>query len=662
MVYGPLSARKPLPKQDWETVLLMSDRFERDAAAHATWAEVAKKCTEYVEGKQWTVEALKELADDGRPALTFNKIAPLVRVVMGYFSNNRTDEKYLPSHDESSTAEIALALTKTAKQMSEVSQQSYVDTEVFMDGLIGGRGYYDFRLDFEENELGEGACSALDPFAVYLDCDGDQYDINKSSRVTTSRWGSIEDMEAMYGNVVRRLIEPLVMGGGYAGMPAAVSQYITDEITPWRTFGGDTEMQKYGYGSAGSFEGFMHNHIDPTRKNIRIIDQQHYKRVKTRMVIDLDTGQMKALPDHWKFDKVQRLLMWQEEKYAALGRVSPIRYDERVIRRVRWTTLVGDIIVHDDWSPYKTFTVMPFFPYFRRGQTRGMVADLMDPQQEVNKRRSTQIDIISRTANGGWTIHEDGVDDEQMHNWEENSSSPGFLGKWKGEAHMKPQQIGPSGSPVDHERLEMKSTDDLKEISGINDSMLGQLDRVQSGKALIERQRGGVLSIQQYMTNMSRTKELVARKKLEIIQNHYTEPRLVLVLGEDGSQDSLMINEQSAAGEILNNVTIGKYSVSVDETPLSASFVSAQFEELMELIEKQIIPVPAVMDVAVDLSSIPQKEMVKQRVQAFMQSQGIPTGDDVMTQGVAPGMPGQVLSPGMGDMANGGRAPSTGPQ
>jgi len=661
MVYGPLSARKPLPKQDWKTILLMSDRFERDAAAHSTWAEVAKRCTEYLEGKQWTADALKELADDGRPALTFNKIAPLVRVVMGYFSNNRTDEKFLPDHDESSTAAIAQALTKTSKQMSESSQQPYVDTEVFLDGLIGGRGYYDWRLDFEENELGEAKCQALDPFSTYLDCDGDQYDINKSSRVTTSRWGSIEDLEALYGAVIRKLVEPLVLGGGYAGMPAAVSQYINEEITPWRTFGGDSEDQKFGYGSAGSFEGFMHNHIDPTRKNIRIIDQQHYKRVKTRMVIDLDTGLQKALPEHWKYERIEKFLEWQEARFASLGKVSPIRYDERVIRRVRWTTLVGDIIVHDAWSPYKTFTIQPFFPYFRRGKTRGMVEDLLDPQQEINKRRSSQIDIISRTANGGWQIHEDGVSEEEMENWENNSSSPGFIGKWKGEAHKQPKQIGPAGSPVDHERLEMKSTDDLKEISGINDSMLGQLDRVQSGKALIERQRGGVLSIQQYMTNMSRTKELVGRKKLELIQNHYTEQRLVRTLGEDGSQDSLKINEKSSTGEILNNVTIGKYSISIDETPLSASFVSAQFEELMELIEKQVIPVEAVMDVAVELSSIPQKAVVKERVQAFMTNQGIPTGDEIMTPGAAPAAPSQELAPGLADMGNGQQAPSTGP-
>ena len=79
------------------------------------------------------------------------------------------------------------------------------------------------------------------------------------------------------------------------------------------------------------------------------------------------------------------------------------------------------------------------------------------------------------------------------------------------------------------------------------------------------------------------TPELVGLKKLDLIQNHYTEQRLIRVLAADGSQESLIINEKGIAGEILMNVSLGRYSLSVDETPLSASFNAAQFEELMEM-------------------------------------------------------------------------------
>lgn len=653
MVYGPISTRRKLPEQNFETVLLMADRFDRSSFAQQAWAKVAKECVEMVEGKQWSEADLRVLEEEGRPGLTFNKIGPLVRIVLGYHRNNRTDEKYLPSHDDASTVEIAQAITKTAKQISEATQQPYVDTEVFMDGIITGRGYYDWRLDFEENELGEAMSEAVDPFATYLDPDADQYDLNKGSYVMTSRWASLDEIEGTYGLPARRMVEPLVMGG-QSGMPAVLTQY-AEELTPWRKFGGD-EDSEFDY-SFGSSQGFLHNITDYGRKTVRILEMQHYKRTKTRLIVDLETGMLKPLPDHWDMRRIQRFMEWQEERFARLGKVSPIRFDERMMRRVKWTTMVGDFLVYDDWSPYKTFTIIPYFPYFRRGKTRGMVEDLMDPQREINKRRSAQIDQVTRSANSGWLLHEGGLDVEQEENWENNSAAPGFVGKWRGEKHMKPERIQQAAQPIAAEKLEMKASDDLKEISGINEELLGQVDKVQSGRAIEAKQRQGVMALQTYMDNMSRTKELGGRKKLELIQNHYTEERMVRILGDDGAQDQIIINQrQPLTGSILNNVSLGKYSLSTDETPLSASFLAAQWEELMEMIEKGVLPVEAVMDIAVELSTIPQKEVVKQRIQGFMRAQGIAVGDDVIQQ--AGGAPAPVAglppAPAQGAPAPGG--------
>lgn len=138
-----------LQRQDQDLILLMAERHSRASAAMEPWANVAKTCIEFTEGKQWTAEQLEQLDSDGRPALTFNKIAPLVRLILGYHRNNRVDVRYLPGHDGTGTDEIAKALTHVGKYLSELNQEPYVDGEVMLDGIITGRGYYDARLDFE---------------------------------------------------------------------------------------------------------------------------------------------------------------------------------------------------------------------------------------------------------------------------------------------------------------------------------------------------------------------------------------------------------------------------------------------------------------------------------------------------------------------------------
>lgn len=599
-----------------DSVLLMADRYSRASNGMAEWAREAKTCVEFVEGKQWAAEALAKLDSESRPAFTFNKIAPLVRLVVGYHRNNRVDAKFLPGYDGSGTQDAAEALTHICKLISELNKEPYIDTEVFLDGIISGRGYYDSRMCFENNILGEIEIKAKDPFSIKLDPEGDTYDVNQHTFVIEDRWVSADEVEYTYGQQAGMLIAPMIRGGGYAGgIPSSIND-LSQDIAPWRTFGGER---------GDIMESYLANVYDNTRKNVKLVDCQHYKRVMQRCVIDLETGAKEPIPDHWDKQKIDKVMHWAKQKYAAKQQANPLRVAVLPVRRVRWTTMVGDLIVFDAWSPYETYTITPFFPYFRRGKTRGMVEDLLDSQREINKRRSSQIDAVCRTAHSGWMTHKSGLSQEQKENIERNGASPGINIEWQGEAYQKPERIQAAAPPMAMERLESKASEDLREISGINESALGQNDNVQSGRAIEARQRQATISIQMYMDNMSRSKESLARKKLELIQNHYTEERVYRTQGDDGKNKIITINKRHTSGEIANDITSGRYSIAINETPLSASFASAQFDEMMQLAEKGILPMThSVKSAIIDASSIPQKEVIKRELTESAQTQAPP--------------------------------------
>lgn len=651
---GTVTAKQLAPYQDAQVVLLMADRHLRATAGMESWAITAKRCVEYVEGRQWTEEQLQRLDLEERPGLTFNKIAPLVRLVLGYHRNNRMDAKFMPGFDGSGIESVAEALTQLNKQVSQMNHEPYVDTEVMMDGIITGRGFYDQRLDFEKNDFGNLAISARDPFAIKLDPEGEEYDINKSSFVIEDRWVSIEEIEFLHGAGAAALLQPLIRGGQYlGGIPNSLVEY-SEAIMPWRTFGG-TSNSMYGSGYQ-SMEAYLVNAYDRARKVIRMADCQHYVRVMMRCFVDLETGDRQPIPDHFTFDQIQKVLLYAKMKYEARGQTSPLRMQVRPVRRVKWTTIVGDLIVHDDWSPYETFTISGYFPYFRRGKTRGMVEDLLDPQDEINKRRSANIDIVTRTAHSGWIYHAKGLSAEMKERVEQYGATPGINIEWTGEnVAYAPKRIEAAAPPMAMEKLEEKAAGDLKEISGINDSLLGQIDRVQSGRALEARQRQGVLALQIYMDNMSRTKQLVSVKRLEMFQQHYTEQRIVRTLGEDGKSQQTIVNERDEAGEIVNNITLGQYTATIDETPLAASYLAAQFDELMDLVAKQILPIPAIQNIAIEISSLPQKDILKANVAAFNAGLPMPNGTTPIMQPAAAGG-----SPEGSDVAPGGSSPPSG--
>lgn len=655
-----------MPKvHNQDLLMLMVERFMRADAALTTWATDAKRCIDFLEGKQWSAEELASAEADGRPTLTLNKLAPLVRLALGYHRQNRTNTKYVPTDDGASSEIIAQTMTKVLMLISKMSEEEYIDAEVFLDGIATGRGYYDWRLSFEKNDFGDMFCRAKDPFTIRPDADADTYDPDDQfgigwGHVFESRWASIDEIEFNYGQSVSNLIQPLIRSSGYrGGIPSDMLDSLS-EIAPWRTFGG--QQNSPWMSNAWSVESYISNAIDPYRKNVRLIECQHKIRVMQRNIVDLDTGDREPIPTNFTPDQVQKIMMWAAEQYGMRGKQSPLRVEWRPTKRVRWTTMIADIIVYDAWSPYESYTIVPYFPYFRRGQSRGMIHDLIDPQREINKRRSSEIDILERVAHSGWMWHKDGLDEAEKEKIEAHGGAAGINIEYKGDPQMKPERIEPGKMPSAIKDLEQSATLDLKEIAGINDSALGQVDRVQSGRAIEARQRQSVLGLEMYMDNTRRTKRMNGRKKAELLQNHYTEPRMYRMQGNGSSYEMLGINQRLATGEILNNVTLGRYSVEIDESPLSATWLNAQFEEIMTLVEKGVLPIPMVQDIIVDVSSLPQKELIKLRLDAYLRAQGLMTGDD-LAKAAAAGVPidaSQIPPPAAPGGAPGGAAAAPG--
>lgn len=631
--------KRRIPKQNAELIRLISGRWQYAYWAQQKWAEKAAKGYDYVEGRQWTEQQLAKMMQQGRVPLTLNKIAPLVRLVAGYQSNNRTDIAFIPGNDGYSSEQISEILSNLSKHESDRNALTWTDAEVFLDGIIGGRGWYDQRLDFEHNDFGELKVCSVDPFSVYPDPENQSYDPNEGSFIMTSRWASIDDIEFNYGPDVAELVRPFVSVGAQSW-----SGFLTDtgrEITPIRTFAQEQEPEDTWYRDL--FQNYL---LDSQRKTLRVIDTQ-YKVVEWgRVFIDMETGDKKPIPLDWDDEKIAKVL------YHAERLNNPLIIDYRPVKRIRWTVMVGDVIVHDCWSPYSTYTLTPYFPYFRRGITRGMTEDLIDPQNEINKRRSTQVEVITKSGNSGWMYPKGSLDPDGKANLQQFGAMPGVNVEYNQlQNGGKPERISPGEYPESIARLEEKGKEDLREIAGINESALGELDAVQSGRAIEARQRQAVISLQMYLDNFKRTKEFQGRKFLEIFQGFYSEPRIYRIIGEDSKQTMMAINQPNGADPAsrLNDITVGKYTVSVDETPLSASFANAQFEEALTILQK-LGPVAGLLlqtrpDLLIEMSSLPRKEEWISALQQALGMQAAAQAQAAMAGNPATGAPGSPTPP-----------------
>jgi hypothetical protein len=617
MKFGPVPPKK-LPKQDPARVLLLAEKWQRAAYAQLAWSEPAKVCYDFLEGRQWAEAIKAELRRQRRPHFRFNIIAPLVRLVLGYHRANKTDITFKPGQDMRASEHIATALSDVEKVIATGCHLEYVDTEVFLDGICGGRGWYDTRLSFETNDLGEISTSARDPFAIYPDPDADAYNLDESANfMAEARYVSLDEIEATFGKGAMELLRPFVLG--QTPLAPISSMIVTDEISPVRTFGHREDLEDTWW---DNFYSLVGDFVDTSRRTIRLIDMQWKVKEPRNVAIDLETGDREVLPDKWGQDEIEKIKLYAERCRT------PLEIQRRTVERIQWTTFAGDLLLYDSPSYYDGFTQTGYFPYFRRGITRGMVEDLVDPQQEKNKRRNARIEIAGKLANGGWTYTDSTFTPHQERMLKKYGSSPGVNVVYK-KGEQKPEPIVPGGTANAHKQLEDDADQDIKNIAGINEAALGQELNVQSGRAIQAKQRQAVLAIQMYMDNFKRSKMLIGASHLRIIQAYYTEPRLYRIMGKNGHFSQVLLNEEvqdptGGLAAIKNDVTVGKYAVVIDDAPLSDTFLHAQFEEMLMLLEKlgpAIGPyLPMAADLLIDASSMPRKDEWIERIKAMWQA------------------------------------------
>jgi hypothetical protein len=615
--------------------------------AQREWAETASQCVSFLEGDQWDENERLDRQFRKRPCLTINKIKPLFNLVLGYMGNRRSQPIAKPGNDALASDSVAETLTRLLSSINAKQGLKYVQTDCFIDGLSSGRGYIDCRLDFTENALGEVKLRSPNPFMVFPDPEADSYDPRDWNFVIESRWYSLNEILTYYGGISAEKANAIAFDYGNNRRTLDDQWFYNSRMSPASYFG---LMALQGQERAGFFDRLFPTgpgsgvgsewFVDPQRKVIKVLDCQHKMLVPCQQFVDVTTGRSTTVPDDWDEPKIRAVLAYNAQKAIEEGRQASVTVRRGMRTRYRWTVTAGDVLLHDDWSPYDRPTLMPFFPYFRRGRTQGMIHDLLDPQREINKRRSNVAEIVAKTAAGGWMYEEGSLKKEEERNLARYGSTPGVIVKYK-QGREAPEQIQSPMPNNSQMALETLATSDLKEISGINDSALGQVDTVQSGRAVLARQQQAVVAVEPYFDNFARTTQLLGEMQIHCIQLGYTEERIFRARGENGLDVVYKLNRRLADGAIENDVTRGSYEAAVDLAPHTGSFEDLEFQVLMEMQEAGLPIMQVAPDIVLEASPVRRKQELIDRIRLSMgMMPGQPTAAGIpLPPTAAPGAP-----------------------
>lgn len=573
--------------------------YERDVAAgHREYVDFAKKCDRFYVGGglQWSDEDKAKMEADGRPALEINMVLSTINTMKGEHEAQRADITFKPKRG---AQEVADTLTKLVLNIQESNKYQYVEGMVFMDGLIQDRGYFDCRLDFSDHIRGEVRITAKDPLTVVLDPEAKEYDPKTWKRVTITEWMSVDDIHALYGKAAAEQVSVMAAAGGAFGGDSMRFD------TRNNTFGGDEAWANQLYAVKD----------ESNLRSIRVIERQHRKLGVVRFFVDNVTGDTREIPDEW-----------DDVRLAKVAQMADVSIIKKVVARIRWTVSADGALIHDEWSPFKRFTIVPYFPYFRRGKPFGVVRNLISPQEQLNKLESQELHIINTTANSGWAVEAGSLINMTEEELEERGAETGLVLVYR-KGGQAPEKIKPNTIPTGIDRAAAKSADSIRTISGVNQGAAGDHNLDVSGVTLKQAKLSNLTQMQVPFSNLNYSRQLLAESILEIIQSYYNETRVYQVTNHalpGKPLESIAINQPTPEGTVINDVTLGEYEVVASSAPARDNFEETQFAEAISLREAGVM-IPD--DVIIENSHMNDKMTIAERVRQ-MQGMGEPTPEE----------------------------------
>ena len=529
------------------------------------WGE-ADTDTRFMAGDQtlWN-DIYGNLPANRRRQFNFNRIARVVNMIDGHQRNNRK-----------STIVVGVenADDETADQFSKVlmwinNQEGILETisDSFRGSLVTGMNllqvWMDYRSDPVSGNIKVDNCSynsfLIDPFfkkADLSDCNA----IWKRSYLTKRECISLlpDSAEMIVG------LEPLSnRDGKFQFMP-----------------------ETYNYGM----------------KNLLTYDEYYYRDYRPqKLLVDAQTGETQE----WRSQDEDRL----KQFLRVYPQVTVIESD---VPTVKLAVVVQGKVMYDgpqpmgiDQYPFvPTFAYyypqMPYFPWRIQGVVRG----LRDSQYLYNRRKAIELDILESQINSGWIYKESAL----VNPKDVFLSGQGRGLALKDEAQMTDvQQILAPQIPPSMIELSKILGEEISQISGVNEELLGSATDDKAGILSMLRQGSGLTTLQILFDNLDHTQKMLGKLMLNLIQANFTPGKVKKILeGEEPTQQ-------------FYNKAFGKYDAVVEEGLNTATQKQMQFAQLLHLREAGV-PVPD--DMLLNASTMQnKKELIESIEQAKKQQQ-----------------------------------------
>lgn len=336
----------------------------------------------------------------------------------------------------------------------------------------------------------------------------------------------------------------------------------------------------------GKFQ-FMPENYDLSRKNLLTYDEYYYRSYRNQqMLVDSETGESME----WKGK--------DEDALKEFLRIYPqVTVLDQEIPTVRMAVVVQGKVFYDGVNPMGTdrYPFVPVFGYYNPQmpdysmRVQGVVRGLRDPQYLYNRRKVIELDIAESKANTGWIAKENAlIDPKDVYKSGQGQSI--FL---KETAQMTDiQPIPTQDVPQSFFQMSQILGQEIQEISGVNEELLGSATDDKAGVLSMLRQGAGLTTLQTLFDQLDQSQKLLGQLMIDIIQSNFTPGKVKRIIEDEPTPQ-------------FYNKAFGKYDAAVEEGLNTTTQRQLQFAQLLQLREAGV-SIPD--DVLLEASTVQNKK------------------------------------------------------
>jgi len=497
-----------------------------------------------------------------RRVFNFNRIRRVCNMITGYQRKNRKSTITVPVENSDE---------KTSDQFSKIllwamTKDNTLETisEAFDGAVTTGMNLLSVWMDYREDPInGNIRVDNVSYNGYLIDPFFKKHDLSDCNFIWTRKWLTKTQIKSLLPDEASKL----------------------DEISSRGTRDGKFQYmpESYSFG----------------QEDLLTYDEYWYRTYrKQKLVVDINTGET---------------MEWQgtdEDLELFVQKFQEITVIEQDIPTCKLGIVVQGKVMFHGVNPMGTdlYPFVPVLGYYEPQlpdfpwRIQGVVRGLRDAQYLYNRRKVIELDILESQINSGWKYKENALvnpDDVFL-----NGQGRGLALKEEA-SMMDAKQIQAPQVPPSMIELSKILGEEIQQISGVNEELLGSAEDDKSGILSMLRQGAGLTTLQVLFDQLDMSQKLLGRIFIDLIQYNFSPGKIQRIIAEKPSPQ-------------FYSKAFGKYDAVVEEGLNTSTQRQMQFKQLLSLRE---LGVPVPTNLLIESSTLQNKQQLIEAIEQQEQQQ-----------------------------------------